>query len=73
MTTAAYFGTHAESFLTRLATGLKAVGAHMVAAREKEARRYVGAYLASLDEASLTRLGLTRDDVARMPKAPYTI
>lgn len=43
----------------------------IAAAREMEARRYVGGALLSLDDETLNALGYTREELRRNAKAPF--
>ncbi len=43
----------------------------IAAAREKQARRYVGSVLLSLDDETLKSLGHNREDLSRMDRTSY--
>ncbi|MCY6379930.1 hypothetical protein [Hoeflea prorocentri] len=43
----------------------------IAAAREVEARRYVGGALLSLDDETLNSLGFTREELRRNAKSPF--
>lgn len=43
----------------------------MVAARERQARRYVNGYLMTLDDESLKALNRSRDELRREGTAPF--
>ena len=45
--------------------GLKSTFDRMVAARQRQARRYVNGALLNLDDETLNRVGLTRDDIKK--------
>ena len=43
----------------------------IAAAREKQARRYVGSVLLSLDDETLKALGHSREELSRNARSPY--
>ena len=71
MTTATYFHKHEDGLLARAIGAAKSFGTRFVAIRQKQAERYVNAYLATLDDKSLARLGLDRKTIDKAPKAFY--
>lgn len=73
MASVTYFGGRSEGLLARVRSGLANIGRRVVESREREAARYVNAYLAMMDDQTLERLGLTREEIERAPKAPYWV
>ena len=51
--------------------GLKNTFDRMIAAREKQARRYVNGALLSLDDETLTRAGYTREGLQKQGTSVY--
>ena len=51
--------------------GLKNTFDRMIAAREKQARRYVNGALLSLDDETLTRAGFTREGIRQQGSSVY--
>ncbi|MBJ3775504.1 hypothetical protein [Acuticoccus mangrovi] len=50
---------------------LSRIGARIMASRKRQADRAVAAYLLSLDDATLTRLGYDRTEIERRNPAGY--
>ncbi len=73
MTTATYFHKLEEGFLARLLAGAKSFGASLIAAREREAQRYVNSYLATLSDETLASMGIERKTLEDAPKVPYFV
>jgi len=71
MTSITYIQTYADGFLARLSAAAKSFGAKFVAARQAQAERIVNAYLASLNDEALARIGVDRKTVENAPKAYY--
>lgn len=61
------------AFVSKLLQTLQRVYAAMIRAQEARARRVVSPYLARHDDATLARLGLTREQIAKIRQdAPFT-
>jgi uncharacterized protein YjiS (DUF1127 family) len=70
MASVTYIDGHSEGLLARARTGLANFGRRIVEAREREAARYVNSYLVLMDDQTLERLGLTREEIEVAPKTP---
>ena len=51
--------------------GIRTAFDRMIAARERHARSYVNAALAQMDDETLRRAGLRREDLGQQTKASY--
>ena len=51
--------------------GLRNTFDRMIAAREKQARRYVNGALLNLDDETLNRAGFSRDEIKKQGAAVY--
>lgn len=71
MAVTTYTNQHGSGVMSRLGAWFSRVFARMIAAREAEARRYVATTLRMADDKTLTRLGLTREEVNARPYAPF--
>lgn len=73
MASVTYIDQRSEGLLARVRTGLANFGRRVVEAREREAARYVNTYLALMDDQTLERLGMTREEIDAAPKASYLV
>jgi len=71
MTSITYTPFRESGFLARLIAGAKSFGAKFVAVRQAQAERIVNAHLATLDDETLTRIGIDRKALEKAPKAFY--
>lgn len=62
-----------SSVASRIKAIFSSVMAHMIASREREARRYVARYLSSYDDAALRRLGYDPRAVRSCDKAAFIL
>ena len=71
MAVTTYTDQHGSGFLSRLGAWFSKVFQSILASREAEAGRYVATTLRMADDETLTRLGLTREEVNSRPYAPF--
>lgn len=71
MTSTTYTHKHADDLLARLIRAAKSFGEKFVEVRKAQAERFVNAHLASLDDATLARIGVDRKALEKAPKAFY--
>jgi len=71
MAVTTYTDHHGESLLSRIRAGFSRIYAGILASRQAEAERYVATALRMSDDQTLTRLGMTRDEVNSRPHAPF--
>jgi len=71
MTSITYIPIREHGFLARVIAGAKSFGAKIIAARQAQAERLVNAHLATLDDATLARMGVDRKTVDKAQKGFY--
>ena len=70
MASVTYIDERSEGLFARLGSIFANFGRRMVEAREREAARYVNSHLVLMDDQTLERLGLTREEIECAPKSP---
>lgn len=70
MASVTYIDGRSEGLFARVVGVFANFGRRVVEAREREAARYVNSYLLLMDDQTLERLGLTREEIECSPKTP---